>query len=402
MTLIECFNEAHIDNIAACLRLKPDKMILVGNADEMRIPVERYRKLLHQRGQHTHISMCNVQGKNMTELYAALDQLIRQEDACTIDLTGGDEPIILALGAVLAGLDTTRRQKIHIEKYDMKTRRVRDCTSNDPVSCCKSATLTVDEIIFLHGGCIYPESYQPPMDCTARDLERLWRMVSENPQDWNRELMMLNEFESRSESRMDVFLQLDDLWSIANFEQKAAVVRNLLDRFERLGIITNRSNGETLRYTYNSHILRYCTQKAGNMLEVKTLLEGRAVTDKGEPCFSDCRMGVGIDWDGYIGESLIREPETRNEIDVVLMHGLTPLFISCKNGKVDEEELYKLNTVASRFGGAYARKMLVATDLDMRNRALIQRAWDMDILLVTDAAELSREEWARAFKLALK
>jgi hypothetical protein len=87
------------------------------------------------------------------------------------------------------------------------------------------------------------------------------------------------------------------------------------------------------------------------------------------------------------------------------MRGMTPLFISCKNGNVSEEELYKLNTVAERFGGPYAKKMLIATDLDRKgssaNRAFIQRAWDMDIFLVTDAAELTREEWRQVFKKAM-
>ena len=117
-------------------------------------------------------------------------------------------------------------------------------------------------------------------------------------------------------------------------------------------------------------------------------------------------MGVGIDWDGVVHDPVRRVAETRNEIDVVLMHGTTPLFISCKNGNIGEEELYKLNTVARRFGGPYAKKMLIATDLDRKsptaNRAFIQRAWDMDIFLVTDAAELSGEEWKQIFRQAMQ
>lgn len=117
-------------------------------------------------------------------------------------------------------------------------------------------------------------------------------------------------------------------------------------------------------------------------------------------------MGVSIDWDGMIYDPMDRIPETRNEIDVVLMHGTTPLFISCKNGYIGDDELYKLHTVASRFGGPYARKMLIATDLDrkslMANRAFVQRAWDMDIYIVTDAAELTAEEFRQTLRQAVK
>ena len=35
-----------------------------------------------------------------------------------------------------------------------------------------------------------------------------------------------------------------------------------------------------------------------------------------------------------------------------------PIFISCKIGSVDQMALYELETVANRFGGKYAKKVL--------------------------------------------
>jgi hypothetical protein len=87
------------------------------------------------------------------------------------------------------------------------------------------------------------------------------------------------------------------------------------------------------------------------------------------------------------------------------MHDLTPLFVSCKNGHIGDEELYKLHTVAQRFGGPHAGKMLIATNLDQKsaaaNSSFAQRAWDMDIFLVTDAAELTASQWSECFKSAM-
>ena len=46
------------------------------------------------------------------------------------------------------------------------------------------------------------------------------------------------------------------------------------------------------------------------------------------------------------------------------LKGLIPIFISCKSGKMTEKNtlhaLYELDTVANRFGGKYAKKVLVA------------------------------------------
>ena len=114
-------------------------------------------------------------------------------------------------------------------------------------------------------------------------------------------------------------------------------------------------------------------------------------------------MGVKIDWDGAIPESRYAFTGTRNEIDVLLMHGATPLFVSCKNGDVKTEELYKLHTVATRFGGPYAKKMLVVSDLEQKDAASAQalacRAWDMDIFMVSAAAELDDRQWQEIFQI---
>ena len=110
-----------------------------------------------------------------------------------------------------------------------------------------------------------------------------------------------------------------------------------------------------------------------------------------------------FNWDGKDEKGRGRTPDTCNEVDVVLMHGLTPVFVSCKNGNVDENELYKLHTVAHWFGGPYAKKMLVATDLNWaENRALIYRAQDMGIRIVTDGADRSSSQWAEAFRSAVE
>lgn len=407
MTLIECFANSHIDNIAACLRLQPDRMVMVGRIAEMSIPVKRYQKLLKQRGISTEIIMRDVQHMDLGEIYAVLKKEVFEAKDCVIDLTGGDECVIMAVGAVLAEMPDDKRQRVRIEKYDHKTNVIRDCVRDNRQIQTKVIDLTVKDLIELHGGTLHPDAYQPPKDSSVRDLAKLWDSVSENPKDWNRAIMLLGEFESRSDSKMQVFLPLPHLRSsISNFESKEDSIRELLDKLQQKQIISDQSSKNALEYTYASQLLRYCTLKAGNVLEVKTLLEGRAVLENGAPYFNDCLMSVSIDWDGVVHDPLERIPETRNEIDVVLMHGTTPLFISCKNGNIGEDELYKLHTVAERFGGPYAKKMLIATDLDRKspaaNRAFIQRAWDMDIFLVTDAAELSRDEWRYVFQKAIQ
>lgn len=48
-----------------------------------------------------------------------------------------------------------------------------------------------------------------------------------------------------------------------------------------------------------------------------------------------------------------------NEIDIMSINNNLPTFISCKIGNVDQMALYELETVANRFGGKYAKKVLI-------------------------------------------
>lgn len=406
MTLIECFTESHIDNLAACLLLRPETMIIVGSEEEMPEYVSRYQKVLKNRGYPTQIRMYDVQGKDFGDICAVFKRLVCQESECVIDLTGGEEPVIMAVGAVLAGLDEARRARIHVQRFDFDRDAALDCVHGNCAITGKPITLSVEELVTIHGGSLHPQAYQLPADCSRKDLEPLWRIVAENPKHWNYAVMLLKEFESRSASKTEIRLSLEQLQrSIHNYSEKAPVVLELLEKLEKRGIIENTSYNETLQYTYRNAMFRYCLQKAGNVLEIKTLLEGRALRDNGAPYFRDCRTSVTIDWDGVLHAPAEHVSDTRNEVDVVLMHGTTPLFISCKNGNIEEEELYKLYTVAHRFGGPYAKKMLIATEMDPKkptaNRSFMQRAWDMDIFLVSDAADLSKEEWREAFRNAM-
>lgn len=86
----------------------------------------------------------------------------------------------------------------------------------------------------------------------------------------------------------------------------------------------------------------------------------------------------------------------------MLMKGVIPVFISCKNGYVDETELYKLNAVAERFGGPHAQKVLVSTYSGKSSieghKYFVQRAKDMKIQLLEDVHSLSDKEFERKIK----
>jgi len=117
--------------------------------------------------------------------------------------------------------------------------------------------------------------------------------------------------------------------------------------------------------------------------------------------YDDIDTGVFVDWDG----ELTGRNDTRNEIDIFIMRDLVPVFVSCKNGEVHKEALYELNTVAEKFGGEYAKKVLVCTYISYSKSArdyIIQRARDMKIEIIEDVDMLSDEQFVNEIRQRIR
>jgi len=384
VTLIECLDPQPIRNIAGCLELKPGKVVFLGDPDALAETKERYRALLKDQGTEVFTESVDLRDKSRIE--SLLKQILGREGACVIDVTGGTEAFLLAVGAVSA----TWGEQLKLHTADLY-----------------GAPLTVNELIRLHGGVIHPGSCQPAMTAKASDLQPIWALSSRDPREWNRRVGILKEFESRSDNKEIIDLEISRLEKEINgFAQKEFVVRNLVDMLSRADVVEDRSSFGRIRYTYTDPLLHDCMKQEGKLLELKTLLEAREFREDGRAYFSAALMGVTIDWDGIVHQPREKQPETRNEVDVLLTRGMVPLFISCKNGTVDENELYKLNTVAEKFGSGYAKKMLIVSRLDMgsekSNASFARRAEDMEITLVQNAADLSSVQWKQVLKEAME
>lgn len=167
-------------------------------------------------------------------------------------------------------------------------------------------------------------------------------------------------------------------------------------------ILDYTENDGYISYRYKNEQIKRCLTKAGQVLEMKIYSVARSVLDtKGNAVYDDVVNGVCIDWDGedlQNGEGIVVE----NEIDVMMTKGVIPVFISCKNGQVDVNELYKLNTVAERFGGDYAKKVLVVTSLERNGGDSAEffrdRAKGMGIKLLENVQHMTENELERAVK----
>ena len=406
MILIEYFDNSPLENISSCLNLQPDKMIFIGPVLEMQDSIVRYCKFLEARNIETIIDFRDTTNKELSEIIDILEEIIKTGEECVLDLNGGEAIISTAGGIVYDRLKDD--YPVTMQRVDISNGNPEDCDNDGYVKDYFEPILTAKEIILLHGGIVAPETPQPPRDFKADDLAPFWDEVTKDPSAWNNSITVLLEFESRAGIKgegLKIHMSLNDLRSkINNYSAKRKLFDELIGDLERAGIIYITSKNESnFCYRYKNPTFRRCVKKVGNVLEYKTFLEAKEFIENNEPFFNSCLVGVNIDWDGVLHNPYVdNEIDTKNEIDVLLVRGLIPVFVSCKNGDVDEKELYKFNTVAERFGGKYVKKLLVATDFATNDyatpNALLQRAKDMDIVFEPDAANLTREGWQELFR----
>lgn len=398
MTLIELFDQEHMENIVACLRLQPEETVFLGDEEQMQPFLKRYEELLRNKGIRTKIRPEDVDLNNAQNITRKLLNVIESRGQCVIDITGGDERLVMAAGAALALLSPQQREKVAIQRFEMPEGEAEDYDGDGAVLPGKMATLTTGELIALHGGTIHPSTMQPSGSYGPADVDFLWQILKRDPREWNKLISTLRELEKPfNEERTEFYIRRD----VQKFQEKWELLEPFWEMLRSKKIIVNTGKSGELRYRYNETLLRHCLLKEGNLLEVKTLLEARRMREKGKAYFDDCMMSVNIDWDGKVSENPRKSSGTHNEIDVILTRGMKALFVSCKNGDVGDGEMYKLCAVAEEFGSPYARKMLIVAELE-NEESLTQRAKDMGVYLVKNAAKLHKDGWEYIFKEAMK
>ena len=404
MTVVEFFEKSPFENMVSTLLVKPKKLILLGDEKEMSKAVSTYEAFLESKETGTKIEPVNIDKNDLKDIEDKLTKIIKTEQNCIFDITGGEDLVLLGCGIVFAKYHN--QYPFKMQRVDIKSGKITDCFSNNKVNISGGLSLSVKELIKLHGGIVAPEPFVPNL-AHKRDVDAIWDIARQSNDTWNDSLAVLCEFEKRTvpkQNRMNINIDLQTVSAeIRDYNNKFNSYYIFIKKLLKNGLIDDLNvSGNRISYNYKNATVRRCLHTPGDILEMKTYYEAFSLTDNGKPYFDSCNIGVTIDWDGVIHNPHDTIKDTKNEIDVMLMRAITPVFISCKNGDVPGIELYKLNTVAERFGGKHAKKILIATNFERESqnseRAYIQRAKDMDITFITDAAQFNDNDWKTLFK----
>ena len=407
MTLIEFFDKSPIENVISVLALRPERVVFVGERSVMEQKRPFYENFFKRKGIDIRLELCSVNKNDLSDIINRLSDILANEEECAFDLTGGEDLLLVAVG-VLFG----QYKDIHMHRFNIRNGTIIDCDTDGDVPVRTPQRFSVEDWISLYGGVVARTSTEDArnLDMHREDMDALWALCKNAPGQWNSRIDALNEIQRYNTDMgnpLRICVNRADLLECDGISEKLEAAGAMVATLQSRGLIRDvRWTSAQISYTYSNAFVKNCVSKAGELLEIKILKLAYGMRGNRRPYFHDVDRGVFIDWDGVLhtAEERMTVRDTENEIDVVAMHNLEPIFISCKNGGFNDQELYKLYTVASRFGGPYVKKILVCSqspDNIERFAHLEQRAKDMGITVIPNLKSLSDDEIRARLKRAI-
>lgn len=393
MTVIEFFDrESAIENIISTLLCKPDKVIFIGNSlKAMQRGIEKYKAVVRGRGLNVEFEARSVPKNELGTAVRVIEDIISNNEDCVFDLSGGNDICLVAVGVVYGKF----ADAVKLHRFNITDGSMTDCDSDGIVCACEPIKLSIEECVLLNGGKIKNSanvSYEWDFSNDFKaDIASMWAVCRKNPTSWNAQIKLLDKICSDHSDGSELSISVKSKM----FENSEELL-NILYALNKSGVIRRFSdNGSVVSFRFKNEQVKRALAKSGQVLELVVTVAALETKDKnGEPVYDEVLTGVSIDWEE-------ENSAVNNEIDVILMRGIIPIFISCKNGAVSSDELYKLETVAKRFGGRFAKKALVATELEKlgsKELYIKSRAESLDIRVIDKADTMGDKEFQRKIR----
>jgi len=397
LTTVEFLYRCPTENIASALTLHPDKIIFIGNKSDKRENI--YTRFIKSKSPSTKTEFIYTDTGDLYNLVDILSDIAKSDTQITFDLTGGEDLLLTAMGVIVE-----RFKNITVQRFNINQNRLITWQSGEKTEKSTNASLSVDEQITLHGGMIVENTADEILlnKDTAPLIDALWS-VFKRDKHYNTNVKLLQRALKLDRDGRDLVADI----SIAEFKASERDDRTsdwLIEflQFLKDGQIVDSLNvtAQSIKFSFKSGAAKELLEKSGNILEMMVYKTAATLkNNNGAPHYTDLMRSVIIDWDGKVGSN--KTGDTKNEIDCIFMKNLVPVFISCKGGDIEEAELYKLDAVANRFGGKYAKRVLISTNhgKDEISAAYFRkRAEDMNITLLENVHLLNAGEFSNTIK----
>ena len=377
-TLIELYDKRPIANVLGTEMFKPERTVYLCEKEitENRALQQKLRSYFKQRGLRTQIVFRETATLNAASVKRAMEAVVNQYPDCVLDISGGSDAALFAGGLLCA------ERPLPVFTYSRKRNTFFDI-QNAPFAhklrC--DVQLSVDDCFTAAGGAVRQGRVDNAvLDRYAGKFEEFFALFLKHRRQWQKIVSYLQQV-SPTPKEGELSLSVDAPWQVKGDRGMLTANAEALQDLAELGFLENLEllADERVRFSFADGQIRTWLRDVGSVLE---LYVWKACLRSGS--YQDVRVSVVVDWEGQNTRDGVS-----NEIDVVAVRGIKPVFISCKTSEIRTEALNELAILRDRFGGEVARAIIVSaepTRTVTRNRAA-----ELDIEVI-DLDELEPEQ----------
>ncbi len=369
-TLIELYDDSPIENVLATLVFSPQECVLlcppeIAKSRELKSATKNFLK---HRGIDTKLTFIPVSMDNAVKIARVMKEVQDSHQDCAINISGGSDAALFAAGAVAYKCLTpvftySRRKNTFFEINNASFAR----------GVVPNIKLDVESSLLMAGGTLLPgRADNAELESRIEQIDSLFAIYGKYRRIWNRQISWFQKVSSSEPGVLEVSGPLTEHTGNGN----VTVEQSLFTALAQSKLILDLEITEdSICFRFPDETVRFWLRDVGAVLELQLW---RACKAAG--CFDDVVLSAIVNWQN----GSIRSDSVTNEIDVMAVQELRPVFISCKACEVHTEALNELSILRERFGGKYSRAILATSGIaGSRNRASVRnRAAKLGIELI--------------------
>ena len=361
-TLIELYDERPMENVLATDMFQPKRTVYICEkelADDKNIQ-RKLREYFRYRGIDTEPVFFFAKQYSTSSVLSEMKRAASLYPDCVVDITGGTDHELFASGLLCAEKD------IPAFTYSIKLNKFFNINKEpfpNGLEC--DIRYRVEDFFRMAGGAMRQGRVDNSiLDQYSELYEPFFKIYLNNRRGWGNVVTYIQQI-SRPHSEGEIPLSVRGAFIQKGVRGKQlAPPVKVLRELEEIGMIRelNIVSDEKVEFTFADKQVRSWLRDVGSVLELYTY---KLFCDSG--LFNDVRTSVVVDWEKGFDRNGVT-----NEIDVMAVKDVTPIFVSCKTCAVTTEALNELAILRDRFGGNGAVAMIVTTERGtppMRNRA---------------------------------
>ena len=356
-TLIELYDERPIENVLGTEVFRPQETILIcpPEVEADRVLRKSMLQYFKHRGCPVKLTFIPVSMVDAVKVGRTLRQILETHQDCAIDISGGTDAALFAAGAVSGDTPVytySRKKNAFFEIKNAPFARGLRCDVRlDAKSC-----------FLMAGGTLLPgrEDNRRLQDRLPM-IDRLFEIYSRYRRIWNRQISYIQKISSAEPGMLEAAGHREEKAG----NKRVSVDPDLLRDLQKAGLILDLELAEdAVVFRFPDETVRFWLRDIGSVLELRVYRACLAAK-----CFDDVVLSAVVNWQGGASQ---RDGVT-NEIDVVAVRGIQPVFISCKTCEIRTEALNELAILRDRFGGKGSRAVIATSAPATRSRSPMRR-----------------------------